>query len=309
MAAAGWLADPTGVHELRYWDGSAWSEHVSDAGVTAADPLPADAPPPPPPADVPPPPPPPPGPASSGGGSWKDKLKGAAQTAAAQATQAAEKAKSAVSEQQAKREEQYANDPSILWHGSSKNPATGATGISKEHYRITKDKLWIESGLLGVTSQQVPLYAVKDIDVRQSVLQRGKDIGDVVLHLEDPMLGVQQEGWVGGFEHDYTAGTTSGQVVLDNVEGPYKVRELLAPLVSEARAAKVRERQTQHLHIHQEGGIPGVTSPPPAPAAAPAAPAAGGDLASKLRELAALRDEGILSDDEFAAQKAKLLES
>ena len=35
---AGWLADPTGRHELRYWNGAAWSDHVSDAGVQSEDP-------------------------------------------------------------------------------------------------------------------------------------------------------------------------------------------------------------------------------------------------------------------------------
>jgi len=36
---AGWLADPAGVHEYRYWDGSAWSPNVSDAGAVTTDPL------------------------------------------------------------------------------------------------------------------------------------------------------------------------------------------------------------------------------------------------------------------------------
>jgi hypothetical protein len=36
---AGWNPDPTGKHELRYWDGSAWTDHVSDAGVAGTDPL------------------------------------------------------------------------------------------------------------------------------------------------------------------------------------------------------------------------------------------------------------------------------
>jgi hypothetical protein len=41
---------------------------------------------------------------------------------------------------------------------------------------------------------------------------------------------------------------------------------------------------------------------------APAAPAAGGtDLVGELQKLGALRDQGILSDAEFAAAKAKLL--
>lgn len=37
-STAGWKSDPTGRHDHRYWDGSAWTEHVSDAGVAATDP-------------------------------------------------------------------------------------------------------------------------------------------------------------------------------------------------------------------------------------------------------------------------------
>ncbi|MCH6230385.1 SHOCT domain-containing protein [Microbacterium sp. CFH 31415] len=44
-----------------------------------------------------------------------------------------------------------------------------------------------------------------------------------------------------------------------------------------------------------------------APAAAPAAPAAGDDMMAKLTQLATLHSQGILSDEEFAAAKAKLL--
>ncbi len=32
-----WYTDPTGAHELRYWDGSVWTAHVSDAGVVAVE--------------------------------------------------------------------------------------------------------------------------------------------------------------------------------------------------------------------------------------------------------------------------------
>lgn len=34
---AGWEPDPTGRFEHRYWDGSAWTGHVSNAGVAATD--------------------------------------------------------------------------------------------------------------------------------------------------------------------------------------------------------------------------------------------------------------------------------
>jgi hypothetical protein len=34
-----WYPDPTSRHELRYWDGSRWTEHVSSAGVGGTDPV------------------------------------------------------------------------------------------------------------------------------------------------------------------------------------------------------------------------------------------------------------------------------
>lgn len=37
--AAGWYPDPTSRHELRYYDGTDWTEHVSNAGVTSTDPV------------------------------------------------------------------------------------------------------------------------------------------------------------------------------------------------------------------------------------------------------------------------------
>jgi hypothetical protein len=42
-------------------------------------------------------------------------------------------------------------------------------------------------------------------------------------------------------------------------------------------------------------------APPPAPAAG------GGDIVEQLQGLAALKDQGILTEEEFAAQKARLL--
>jgi hypothetical protein len=37
-APAGWYADPSGRYELRYWDGSQWTEHVSRSGQQFTDP-------------------------------------------------------------------------------------------------------------------------------------------------------------------------------------------------------------------------------------------------------------------------------
>jgi Protein of unknown function (DUF2510) len=36
---AAWLPDPRHRHEFRYWDGTTWTDHVSDAGLAGIDPL------------------------------------------------------------------------------------------------------------------------------------------------------------------------------------------------------------------------------------------------------------------------------
>jgi uncharacterized RDD family membrane protein YckC len=48
MEGSGWHPDPSGQHELRYWDGQTWTDHVSDGGQQATEPIP-----PPPPGGVP----------------------------------------------------------------------------------------------------------------------------------------------------------------------------------------------------------------------------------------------------------------
>ena len=35
---AGWYPDPSGRFEMRYWDGSAWTEHVARGGQQYTDP-------------------------------------------------------------------------------------------------------------------------------------------------------------------------------------------------------------------------------------------------------------------------------
>ena len=67
---------------------------------------------------------------------------------------------------------------------------------------------------------------------------------------------------------------------------------------AEAQDAAAYDQQQQDYAQQQAYAAP----PPPPPAEA-----AGGDTISQLKELASLRDQGILTEDEFAAQKAKIL--
>jgi hypothetical protein len=69
---------------------------------------------------------------------------------------------------------------------------------------------------------------------------------------------------------------------------------------------QARRWGAQDYEEQQQYAEPQYAEPPPPPPA-PAAPAV--DPVTQLRELASLRDDGILSDEEFEAQKRKLLNS
>jgi hypothetical protein len=64
------------------------------------------------------------------------------------------------------------------------------------------------------------------------------------------------------------------------------------------------ERDMRLEELEQQQAMQG--APPPA-AAAPAAPSV--DVVEQLQKLAALKDQGILTEEEFADQKRKLLAS
>jgi Short C-terminal domain len=66
---------------------------------------------------------------------------------------------------------------------------------------------------------------------------------------------------------------------------------------------RVSRRQARRWGYMDQGAGYDEPAPEPAPAAPPA------DPIEQLKELAALKDQGILTDAEFAAQKAKILGS
>ena len=79
---------------------------------------------------------------------------------------------------------------------------------------------------------------------------------------------------------------------------------------TQAQAAAFQDQQQQaqiDAAVAQAVAAQAPAAPPPAPAAAPIADAGGPSLMDQLKELAGLKDAGILTDAEFAAAKAKLL--
>lgn len=65
---------------------------------------------------------------------------------------------------------------------------------------------------------------------------------------------------------------------------------------------RVSRRQAARWQGQEEQQAPVQQAPPPAPA-----PPAEQSPIEQLKELAALKDQGVLTEEEFAAQKAKIL--
>lgn len=65
---------------------------------------------------------------------------------------------------------------------------------------------------------------------------------------------------------------------------------------------RVSRRQAERWQGQEEQQAPVQQAPPPAPA-----PPAEQSTIEQLKELAALKDQGVLTEEEFAAQKAKIL--
>jgi transcription initiation factor TFIID subunit TAF12 len=82
---------------------------------------------------------------------------------------------------------------------------------------------------------------------------------------------------------------------------------------ADAQAYQAQQQQDQidaaarQAAYEQQAYAQASAPPPPAVAAPAAAPSAGEELMSQLQNLGTLHAQGILSDDEFTAAKAKLL--
>lgn len=167
----------------------------------------------------------------------------------------------------------------VLWEATGK-PLKGY-GAGK--YKLTHDYLYFERGTLRTDSQQVPVIALADVDVKQSMSQKARGVGTIVVRIQK--IGAPPE-------------------IVDLVDIP-NFREGQEALNRAAHNARVRQQQMQNTHTYQ-GPAP---MAPPAPAPAPVAPAAPAedDPMAMLKKLGDLRDAGILTDEEFAAKKAEIL--
>jgi len=165
-----------------------------------------------------------------------------------------------------------------IWEGQSQTltgAATGGRGAAK--YRLTNLYLYFEKGLLRTDAQQVPIADVGDVDVKQTMTQKARSVGDVVIKIHRP-------------------GRADETVTIEAVTKPRDVQRVINDTAFAARAVR---QQATNTHTYT-GGNPIPSSP------APSVPT-GDDPIAQIRKLGELRDAGILSDEEFTAKKTDIL--
>jgi hypothetical protein len=170
-------------------------------------------------------------------------------------------------------------EPGVLWAAKGQP----LSGIGAGRYKLTASTLFFEKGALSTRAQQIPIAAIGDVDMSQSMTQKARGVGNIVLHVLRPQ----------GREI----------VTLEDVPNP---REALAKINSATHAAWLLAQQRANTH-HYVGGAPSVPVDPMRAQSEPVSGALPIDPIEQLRRLGELRDAGVLTDQEFAAKKAEIL--
>ena len=178
----------------------------------------------------------------------------------------------------------------VLWEGASSDIASLASGgrMKSASYEITEDAVKFASGIVSSREETVPLWAVRDVDFKQTMTQKARGVAD--LHLKiDSAAGVYGQD----------------VLVLKSIHEGKSVRDLILRQANEVRAYWNQRRHEMEIERHRASASQ--IFAPPQPQGTPAGSSGDGDLMAQLTKLGEMKQAGLLSDEEFAAAKAKLL--
>ena len=145
------------------------------------------------------------------------------------------------------------------------------------HYQATDRYLIISSGLISSTTEQIPLYCVANMQVKQSIVQKARSVGDVIFTLDEELSGTR---------------------TFESIADPRALVVLLNPYVKAARDRK----------SFGQGEVGGGALMPSATANPGGLIAMGQqDMISQLARLGQLRDTNLLTEAEFEQAKARIL--
>lgn len=138
------------------------------------------------------------------------------------------------------------------------------------NFVITTDRLIFRHGIFAKRGIEMPLERVNNVNFHQSFFERLVGAGNLLIE----------------------SGGEDGQQRFTDIRKPEIVQKMIH--------AQIEGNENRKYDRISRNAQAGATLPPPAPT--------GKDPVAQLKELAELRDKGVITAAEFEAQKAKLLE-
>ena len=206
----------------------------------------------------------------------------------------------------------------VLWTDARRDLQSSATNgrFTTQRYVLTDDAIRISTGSIANRELVIPLWAVTGVTASQGLVQRGRGVHTLTISIA-PSLPAP-------------ANSQGPPQILDIGHGQ-QVRDLIAGQANAVRAAATGVAHGRNLDVatagasaHQvnvvnvpqqpsSGPLPGPLrldasgSPAELEPGAPLVAATEESVFGALERLGALRDQGILTDDEFTAKKTELL--
>jgi hypothetical protein len=202
----------------------------------------------------------------------------------------------------------------------------GVGGMTTGRYRMDGEYLHFEKGTLKTAAQQVHMADVYNVDVKQSMTQKARGVYTVVVH---------RQGGPPVLLEDVPNGPSAQRTITDTFRRAQLTRAHRQIQIDGARhqATNTTRQEIAYGGLPPGGFAPSAPAPgmpmglapagglhpaaqPPALAQAPSSdaiveadvvPQPTVDPISQLKELGALRDAGILTEEEFPSKKAEIL--
>jgi len=206
-----------------------------------------------------------------------------------------------------------------LWSAVGK----GVGGITTGRYSMDAEYLHFEKGTLKTAAQQVHMSDVFNVDVKQSMTQKARGVHTVVVHVQ---------GRVPVLLEDVPDGPTAQRIITETFRAARLIREHRQIQIDGARhqATNTTRQEIAYGGLPPSGFAPAAPAPGrpmgimpaaglptsnPLPALDPAPEIVDAEIVetptvdpiAQLKELGALRDAGILTEEEFAAKKTDIL--
>jgi Bacterial PH domain/Short C-terminal domain len=185
-------------------------------------------------------------------------------------------------------------------------------GWRNQEYLVTTRRLIKAEGVFNKEMADSSLEKINDAHLTQSWIGRIFDFGTLdILTAADESAGIQ--------DYYMLADPVRFKIAMLNQKEKLERPDLAppprmqapsaAPTMQRAEPMPPRAGSDRVAQVPMEGSQPAPPAPAPAPAAPPAAPPSAADqLTATLESLAALRDRGLITAEEYEAKKRDLLE-